>query len=44
VTPGKAFPVTLMRDRKETTVSATLEEKSSDGTRGRVVRMDRMTL
>jgi serine protease Do len=44
VTPGKAFPVTLMRDRKETTVSATLDEKSSDGTRGRVVRMDRMTL
>src|SRR5437667_5465956 len=39
---GKAFPVTVMRDRKETTVNATIEEKS--GSRGTVVRMERMDL
>jgi len=39
---GKAFPVTVMRDRKETTVNATIEERS--GSRGMVVRMERMDL
>jgi serine protease Do len=41
VTSGKAFPVTVMRDRKETTLNATIEEKSSGGTRRMVVRMER---
>jgi serine protease Do len=36
----KAFPVTIVRDRKEMTVSATIEEKSSEERRGTVVRMD----
>jgi serine protease Do len=45
VTPGKAFPVTVMRDRKEMTVNATIEEKSSgSGPRRRVVRMERQDL
>ena len=39
---GKAFSVTVMRDRKETTVNATIEERS--GSRGMVVRMERMDL
>ena len=41
---GKAFPVTVMRDRKEMTVNATIEEKSSGGARRRVVRMERQDL
>ncbi len=40
---GKAFSVTGMRDRKETTVSATIEQKSG-GTRGTALRMERMDL
>jgi serine protease Do len=45
VTPGKPFPVTVMRDRKEMTVNATIEEKSSGGgPRRRVVRMERQDL
>jgi serine protease Do len=36
----KAIPVTIVRERKETTVSVTIEEKASEGIRGRVVRMD----
>jgi serine protease Do len=41
VSSGKVFPVTVMRDRKEITVNATIEEKSSGGTRRMVVRMER---
>ncbi len=41
VSSGKAFPVTVIRDRKETTLNATIEEKSSGGTRRMVVRMER---
>jgi serine protease Do len=36
----KAIPVTIVRERKETTVSVTIEEKASEGMRGRVVRAD----
>ena len=43
VTPGKAFPVTVMRDRKEMTVNATIEEKSG-GIRRTKVRMERQDL
>ena len=43
-TPGKAFPVTVTRDRKETTVNATIEERSSGGSRGNYVRLERMDL
>ena len=41
VSSGKAFPVTVIRERKETTLNATIEEKSSGGTRRMVVRMER---
>jgi serine protease Do len=40
VTAGKAFPITVMRDRKEMTVNATIEEKSSGGARKRAVPID----
>ena len=39
---GKAFPVTIMRDHKETTITAMIEEKSSG--RGTGVRLERMDL
>jgi serine protease Do len=44
VSAGKAFTVTVMRDRKEMTVNATIEEKSSGGARRTVVRMERQNL
>jgi serine protease Do len=36
----KAVPVTIVRDRKESSVSVTIEEKSSERIRGTVVRLD----
>jgi S1-C subfamily serine protease len=36
----KSIPVTIVRERKETTVNVTIEEKASEGIRGSVVRMD----
>lgn len=36
----KAVPVTIVRDRKETTVNVTIEDKASEEMRGRVVRAD----
>ena len=44
VTPGKAFPVTVVRDKKETSVNATIEEKSSGSPRPAVVRRERQDL
>jgi len=41
---GKPFAVTVMRDRKEVTLNATIEEKSSGGGRGTYVRMERFDL
>jgi serine protease Do len=36
----KGFPVTIVRERKETTVSVTIEDKSSERIRGTLVRYD----
>jgi serine protease Do len=36
----KAVPVTIVRDRKETSVNVTIEEKSSETLRGTVARLD----
>ena len=45
VSAGKVFPVTVTRDRKEMTLNATIEEKSSgSGPRRRAVRMERQDL
>jgi serine protease Do len=43
VTPGKAFPVTVVRDRKETTLNATIEERSGRTWRT-IARMERVNL
>jgi S1-C subfamily serine protease len=36
----KAVPVTIVRERKETSVNVTIEDKSSEERRGPVARMD----
>ena len=36
----KAFPVTIIRDRKETSVSVTIEDKSSETMRGTIAQLD----
>jgi serine protease Do len=36
----KAVPVTIVRDRKESSVSVTIEEKSSETIRGTIARLD----
>jgi serine protease Do len=36
----KAFPVTIVRDRKESSVNVTIEDKSSEERRGTAVRFD----
>jgi serine protease Do len=40
VPSGKPFPVTVVRDHKEMTVTATIEQKSSGGASVRVERLD----
>jgi serine protease Do len=40
MSPAKSVPVTIVRDRKETTMNVTIEEKSSGGMRTPIVRVD----
>ena len=39
IAPAKMVPITIMRDRKETTLNATIEEKSSEEIRGLAARV-----